>query len=296
MPSTCPKPASRATCADLAEVRLPQDGRVAERGPDGRAIRAMAAGSASMPSRRPPGVAASRIRRACPPPPSVASIWKLPATGESAVMTSSTITGRCPSSTFNYRSAAVPSGSRRLIWCGARCRGPGGVRRAPRACPSGRCTRPSAWATTAPGGPGSRPPRRLPPVPRTSRRTAGTTTRPCRSRSASKAVPKTKRTKVRAPASVMGSVATRSASASQAARGWMARQPSIHLLTSAPPASSARKRAGTATRPLSSTAWWYSPVNTCCPWPRFPRARMPPGPRTTRGVGCNPHDVGFSGL
>jgi len=96
-----------------------------------------------------------------------------------------------------------------------------------------------------------------------------------------------KRWKVRAPASVTGSVAARAASASHAGRGVIARQPSIHLLTRAPPASSARKRAGTATRPFSSTAWWYSPVNTCCPWPQFLRARMPDRLRVAqwRGMG-----------
>ena len=134
-----------------------------------------------------------------------------------------------------------------------------------------------------------------PSSPANVRSTAGTTTRPCRSRSASKAVPKMKRWKVRAPASVTGSVAALAASASHAARGVIARQPSIHLLTRAPPASSARKRAGTATRPFSSTAWWYSPVNTCCPWPQFLRARMPRRVRVAQWRGKEPHGAGRSG-
>src|SRR5512146_1122288 len=58
----------------------------------------MAAPSASRPSRRPSGCVASRIRSVCPPPPTVASIWRLPGAGASIVMTSSASTDRCPSS------------------------------------------------------------------------------------------------------------------------------------------------------------------------------------------------------
>ena len=45
-------------------------------------------------------------------------------------------------------------------------------------------------------------------------------------------------------------------------RVWIARQPSIQRDRTAPPSSCARKRAGMASRPLSSTVCRYSPVNT----------------------------------
>ena len=52
--------------------------------------------------------------------------------------------------------------------------------------------------------------------------------------------------------------------------GWIARQLSRHWLTKARHASSGRKRPGTATRPLSSTEWRYSPVNTWASVLRLP--------------------------
>ncbi len=60
----------------------------------------------------------------------------------------------------------------------------------------------------------------------------------------------------------MGSVETFSASASQPARVWIARQASSQRETTAPPSSWARNFDGTAIRPLSSTECRYSPVNT----------------------------------
>src|SRR5215213_4208126 len=63
--------------------------------------------------------------------------------------------------------------------------------------------------------------------------------------------------------SVIGSVATLSASASQLVRVWIARQFSSQRETTRPASSWARNRDGTASRPLSSTECRYSPVNTC---------------------------------
>jgi hypothetical protein len=71
-----------------------------------------------------------------------------------------------------------------------------------------------------------------------------------------------KRWKRRAASSAMGSVETFSASASQPARVWIARQESSQRETTAPPSSWARNFDGTAIRPLSSTECRYSPVNT----------------------------------
>ena len=70
------------------------------------------------------------------------------------------------------------------------------------------------------------------------------------------------RWKRRAAGSVMGRLRTLVASASQPARVWIARHPSSQRDTTAPPSSCARKRAGTASRPFSSTVCRYSPVNT----------------------------------
>src|SRR5215204_2807732 len=101
--------------------------------------------------------------------------------------------------------------------------------------------------------------------PANSRRAGGRTKRPCASRTNSNAPEKTKREKTRAPASEKGSSATRLANLSHSGRGKMARHESIQRLTNAPAASSARNRAGTATRPLASIAWRYSPVNKPLP-------------------------------
>ena len=89
---------SGATVGELAEVRLAQDEAIAEPGPSRPATLAMAAPSASRPRRRPSGSVASRIRSVCPPPPRVASIWRLPGAGASIDMTSSASTGMCPTS------------------------------------------------------------------------------------------------------------------------------------------------------------------------------------------------------
>src|SRR5258707_12753692 len=59
----------------------------------------------------------------------------------------------------------------------------------------------------------------------------------------------------------------------------MARQPSIQREMTAPPASWARKRAGTAKRPLSSTVCRYSPVNTLGPYPSSADQRRARGDR-----------------
>src|SRR5512140_149627 len=55
----------------------------------------MAAPSASRPRRRPSGSDAARIRSACPPPPTVASMWRLPGRAASIATTSSGMTGTC---------------------------------------------------------------------------------------------------------------------------------------------------------------------------------------------------------
>ena len=57
--------------------------------PGAAATRSIAAWSASSPRTRPSGLAASRIRSVCPPPPTVASIWRLPGAGASVPRTSS---------------------------------------------------------------------------------------------------------------------------------------------------------------------------------------------------------------
>ena len=138
MPSTASKPLSVATSAMDSKFAWRSDRAVAEARRGARVERSMALGSASMPSSRPPGLAASRIRTACPPPPTVASIWKLPGCGERAKMTSSSITGRCPTScSINDPTAPTvhpdPGGS-----FGSRCPAPGGTPRVPRADPSAR--------------------------------------------------------------------------------------------------------------------------------------------------------------
>ena len=101
-----------------------------------------------------------------------------------------------------------------------------------------------------------------PSRPAKPRRFCGTRTRPWRSSSVSKAPANSCRWSSRALGSVMGRLPTFVASSSQAGIGKIARQVSSHLATTQPPASCARKRAGTARRPLSSTACRYSPVNT----------------------------------
>ena len=66
----------------------------------------------------------------------------------------------------------------------------------------------------------------------------------------------------RAAGSVMGRAATLVARSSQPSRGRSRGSSSIQRATTAPPSSCARKRAGTASRPFSSTVCRYSPVNT----------------------------------
>src|SRR3954452_5510184 len=96
-PSTRPNPASGATSPSSRKF----DRRSTRRSPT-RASRArtrsIASSSASSPRTRPSGLAASRIRSVCPPPPTVASIWRLPGRGDRVSRTSPAITGRCPSS------------------------------------------------------------------------------------------------------------------------------------------------------------------------------------------------------
>ena len=69
--------------------------------------------------------------------------------------------------------------------------------------------------------------------------------------------------------------------------GKMARQLSIQRLTCAPVASSARKRAGTATRPFASMECRNSPVNTPLPLDLRCRsgARSPPGSAFASPIG-----------
>src|SRR6476646_69068 len=101
-----------------------------------------------------------------------------------------------------------------------------------------------------------------PARPAMSRRKPGMRTRPCPSSVVSTAPAKMNRSNRRARSSAMGSVATLSASASQLARVWIARQFSSQRDTTSTASSWARNRDGTASRPLSSTECRYSPVNT----------------------------------
>ena len=103
--------------------------------------------SASRPRTRPSGLAASRIRSVCPPPPTVASIWRLPGAGARVSMTSSGMHRQVPflhhSSTAGRR---IPSGPWKRMWCDVRSPGPRWLRRT-RAGPRARgCTRPSGRA------------------------------------------------------------------------------------------------------------------------------------------------------
>ena len=80
IPSTAPKPAAGATSASCR--KFAGAGRAGRRTAARRmATRSIAAWSASSPRTRPSGLAASRIRSVCPPPPTVASIWRLPGAG-----------------------------------------------------------------------------------------------------------------------------------------------------------------------------------------------------------------------
>src|SRR6478735_5135390 len=81
IPSTAPKPAAGATVASSRKFER----RSTRRSPNrSRRLptRSIAAWSASNPRTRPSGLAASRIRSVCPPPPTVASIWRLPGRGD----------------------------------------------------------------------------------------------------------------------------------------------------------------------------------------------------------------------
>ena len=69
-----PKPASGATVARSRKFAWRSTSRSPYRGRSRASTRAMAAGSASRPRRRPSGLAASRIRSVCPPPPRVVSM------------------------------------------------------------------------------------------------------------------------------------------------------------------------------------------------------------------------------
>src|SRR6185503_2108886 len=65
-----------------------------------------------------------------------------------------------------------------------------------------------------------------------------------------------------------------------------------HLHTTAPPSSCERKRAGTASRPLSSTECRYSPVNTCLATPvgfDWCAAEVMLPSDWFRGYGTSPH-------
>src|SRR5829696_7435344 len=97
IPSTAPKPAAGATLPTSRKLDRRRTRRSPNR-PSRCATRWMAAWSASSPRTRPSGLAASRIRSVCPPPPTVASMWRLPGSGDRVTRTSSGITGRCPSS------------------------------------------------------------------------------------------------------------------------------------------------------------------------------------------------------
>src|SRR6478609_961910 len=118
IPSTAPKPASGATVASSRKFAWRRTRRSPNRGWRRPATLAMAAPSASRPRRRPSGSVAPRIRSVCPPPPRVASIWRLPGAGASIDMTSTAMTGMCPTSIspppFVDR---IPSGPWKRMWC-----------------------------------------------------------------------------------------------------------------------------------------------------------------------------------
>src|SRR5687768_14146346 len=94
-PSTSVKPSSGATLASSRKFACRSAMRSPNRGARRARTLAMAAPSASRPRRRPSGLLASRTRSAWPPPPRVASMCRLPATGASIATTSSDMTGTC---------------------------------------------------------------------------------------------------------------------------------------------------------------------------------------------------------
>ena len=115
-------------------------------GPGGRPTRSIAAPSASRPSTRPSGLAASRIRSVCPPPPTVASICRLPAAGARVSRTSAGITGKCPSCISPPWWLRIPGGPWKRVWCDVRSPGRRWRRRRRTGPPGSARTRPSAPA------------------------------------------------------------------------------------------------------------------------------------------------------
>ena len=220
------------------------------------ATRSIAAWSASSPRTRPSGVAASRIRSVCPPPPTVASIWRLPGIGDRVPRTSSGMTGRCPSS------ITPPS-----VGCGSRA-DPGSACGATSDPQTGdRVGEGLALERLAVGLPAAGCPhlgviagaedQRLVLEAGESPQVPGTRTRPWRSSSVSKAPANSCRCRSRAFGSVMGRPPTFVASSSHAAIGKIARQVSSHRATTTLPraahGSATGQRAVPCRRPHAGT-------------------------------------------
>ena len=173
------------------------------------AVLAMAAASASRPSNRPSGLAASRTRTECPPPPTVASIWRLPGAGARDSNTSCTITGKCPSSisTAVGDGPTDPGGSFGALDAEVGDVRGEGIGRVHLRAVGG----PASRAPTARCDCASQPPPLRFGAARTRAGPVGRTRRPWASSWTSNAPEKRNREKTRAPASETGRSPTRSA-------------------------------------------------------------------------------------